>query len=114
MDIKSLKPRHEKPDFCICENKGADQLRGNHAVDQRLYFRYIDTISLFFLNQKYQTSSHLLRVYSPVCFGPDRKPGKQVFTLYGSFRYTYILFVHQNHHLRPHVHLKHFNTNFVK
>ena len=36
-----------KPDFCICENKAADQLRGNREADQRLYFRYIDsTISL--------------------------------------------------------------------
>ena len=25
-----------KPDFCICENKDADQLRGNRAADQRL------------------------------------------------------------------------------
>ena len=32
-----------KPDFCICENKDADQLRGNHEADQRLCFRYIDS-----------------------------------------------------------------------
>ena len=31
-----------KPTFSICENKGADQLRGNHAADQRLCFCYID------------------------------------------------------------------------
>ena len=24
--------------LCICENKGADQLRGNHTVEQRFYF----------------------------------------------------------------------------
>ena len=39
-----------KPAFCICENKGADQLRGygNREADQRLCFRYTDsTISLF-------------------------------------------------------------------
>ena len=29
-----------KPDFCICENKEADQLRGNREADQRLCFRY--------------------------------------------------------------------------
>ena len=35
------------PDFCICENKDADQLRGNREADQRLCFRYMDcTISL--------------------------------------------------------------------
>ena len=31
-----------KPAFCICENKDADQLRGNHEADQRLCFRYTD------------------------------------------------------------------------
>ena len=31
-----------KPAFCICENKGADQLRDNHTADQHLCFRYID------------------------------------------------------------------------
>ena len=36
-----------KPDFCLCENKGADQLRSNCEADQRLCFRYTDsTISL--------------------------------------------------------------------
>ena len=36
-----------KPDFCICENKDADQLRGNREADQRLCFRYTDsTITL--------------------------------------------------------------------
>ena len=32
-----------KPTFCICENKDADQLRGNREADQRLSFRYIDS-----------------------------------------------------------------------
>ena len=32
-----------KPDFCKCENKDADQLRGNREADQRLCFRYIDS-----------------------------------------------------------------------
>ena len=36
-----------KPTFCICENKDADQLRGNPEADQRLCFHYIDsTITL--------------------------------------------------------------------
>ena len=29
-----------KPAFCICENKDADQLRGNCEADQRLCFCY--------------------------------------------------------------------------
>ena len=32
-----------KPAFCICENKNADQLRGNREADQRLCFRYGDS-----------------------------------------------------------------------
>ena len=32
-----------KPAFCICENKDADQLRGNREADQHLCFRYIDS-----------------------------------------------------------------------
>ena len=30
-----------KPAFCICKNKGADQLRDNRAADQHLCFRFI-------------------------------------------------------------------------
>ena len=44
-----------KTAFCICENKDADQLRGNREADQRLCFRYTDsTISLL---PKYEISS---------------------------------------------------------
>ena len=32
-----------KPDFCLCENKAEDQLRGNREADQRLCFRYTDS-----------------------------------------------------------------------
>ena len=55
-----------KPAFCIsCENKDADQLRGNREADQRLFFRYI-VQSLYFLNAKFQAFSHLVRFYSLV------------------------------------------------
>ena len=40
----TFEPRREKkPAFCICENKEADQLRGNREADQRLCFRYVDS-----------------------------------------------------------------------
>ena len=32
-----------KLDFCICENKDADQLCSNSKADQRLCFRYTDS-----------------------------------------------------------------------
>ena len=44
-----------KPTFCICENKDADQLRGNREADQRLFFRHID--SAFPLLSKSEISS---------------------------------------------------------
>ena len=56
-----------KPDFCICENKDADQLRGNCEADQRLCFRYIEsTIPLL---SKYEASV-AERLSYPLC-----KPG---------------------------------------
>ena len=38
-----FEPRREKTVFSICENKDADQLRGNREADKRLCFRYIDS-----------------------------------------------------------------------
>ena len=32
-----------KPAFCRCENKDADQLRGDCEADQRLCFRYTES-----------------------------------------------------------------------
>ena len=37
-----IEPHHEKTNICTCENKDADQLRGNPEADQRLCFRYMD------------------------------------------------------------------------
>ena len=41
--VMNHEPRHEKTGFCICENRDADQLRGNREADQRLCFRYTDS-----------------------------------------------------------------------
>ena len=38
--LKYLSLVMRKPDFCICENKDADQLRGNLEADQCLCFFY--------------------------------------------------------------------------
>ena len=39
-----------KPEFCLCENKGADQLCSNCTADLRLCFRYTDsTFSLLLI-----------------------------------------------------------------
>ena len=44
-----------KPTICICENKDANQLRGNREADQRICFRYTDSTLPLIL--KYEISS---------------------------------------------------------
>ena len=64
----------KKSDFCICENKDADQLRSNCAADQRLCFRYIDsTIPLL---PKSNISSHkpFYVAVQPGLLMPGQKP----------------------------------------
>ena len=41
--VKQMSLVMSKPAFCICENKGADQLCGNRTTDQRLCFCYTDS-----------------------------------------------------------------------
>ena len=74
-----------KPAFCICKIKDADQLRGNREADQRLSFRYTDSTILYFLNLKFQASSHLLWSHSRVCVGPGWKPQKPFFSQRGPY-----------------------------
>ena len=62
-----------KPAYCICDNKDADQLRGNCEADQRLVFATWIVQSLFYLSSKFQASSHLQWVYSLVCVRPHNE-----------------------------------------
>ena len=41
-----------KLDFCLCENKGADQLRSKYEADQRLCFCYTDSTIPLLLESK--------------------------------------------------------------
>ena len=50
-----LSPVVRRPSFCICENKDADQLRGNREADRGLCFRYTDSAISFL--PKYEISS---------------------------------------------------------
>ena len=72
-----------KPVFSICENKYTDQLSGNNAADQRLYFRYIDSTILLLSISWFQTD------VLPICqlsvgVRPGWKPGRQDFLRHGS------------------------------
>ena len=71
-----------KLDFCICKNKDADQLRGN----AKLISAFVFATRIVHLNLKFQASSYLLWLYSPVCVRPGRKPGRPVFSQRGSFK----------------------------
>ena len=75
-----------KPAFCICENKGADQLRGYRGkLISAFVFATRIVQSLYFLNPIFRASSHLLWLYSLVCVGPGRKPQRPVFSERGSY-----------------------------
>ena len=61
--------------FCICENKDADQLCGAFVFATRI------VQSLYILNTKFQASSHLLWLCSPIFVGYGRKPRRPVFSI---------------------------------
>ena len=54
-----------KPDFCICENKDADQLRGNREADHAFVFTTLTLQSLYFL-------ARLHEVQKSYCSHPGR------------------------------------------
>ena len=63
-----------KPTICICETKGADQLRSHCEADQRLFFATRIVQFLYFLNPKFPACSHLLCLYRTVCVRHVRNP----------------------------------------
>ena len=84
--IKQLfEPRYEKTDFLNIlkqRRRSAAQLISAFVFATRI------VQSLFFLNPKFQASSHLLWLYSPICVRPGRKPRRPVFSQRGSFNYS--------------------------
>ena len=67
-----------KPAFCMCENKGADQLYDNRTADHRLCFRYINSTIPLLPKSEILSLYPLLLLYRPVCVGLGRKPRRQV------------------------------------
>ena len=63
-----------KQAFCMCKIKDPDQFCGSWQADQHLYFRSRILKSLYFLNPKFQASTSLLWLYSPVCVGHVKNP----------------------------------------
>ena len=60
-----------KPAFCICENKDADQLRGNCKADQRLCFLYTDSTIPLLPKSELQASSYPLWLVSDLVGNPE-------------------------------------------
>ena len=73
-----------KPDFCICENKAADQLSVTAQLICGFVFATQIVQSLYFLNRKFQASIDLLLLHSLVCVGPGLNPRRPVFSRRGS------------------------------
>ena len=83
--IMVSEPRYEKTVF-FAYAKTKTQI--SFAVTAKLISAFVFTTrieqSLYFLYTKFQTSSHLVWLYSPVCVGPGRKPRRPVFSQRGS------------------------------
>ena len=75
-----------KPDFAYAKLK----TQISFAVTAKLISAFVFAIrivqSLYYVNPIFQSSSHLLWLYSPVCVGPGRKPRRSVFSQRGSYR----------------------------
>ena len=84
-----------KSDFCLCQNKGADQLRSNCEADQRLCFRYSDgTISLLPKSELSSFNLPSMRVQLGLCqtWSETQKTG---FSLRGSFKLAKENIIHE-------------------
>ena len=80
-------PRHEKNRiFAYAKTK----VQISFAVTPKLISAFVFASrivqSLYFLNPKFQASSHLLWLYSLVCVGPGRKPQRPIFSRHGLHR----------------------------
>ena len=81
-----FEPRYEKTGF-LHMRKTKTQI--SFAVTAKLINDFVFATRLlqplYFLNPKFQASSHPLWLYSPVCVGPGWKPRRPVFSQQGSF-----------------------------
>ena len=73
-----------KPEFCKCENKTQISFAVTAKLISAFVFATRTVQFLYYLNPKFQASSHFLWLYSLVCVGPGRKPRRPVFSQRGS------------------------------
>ena len=77
-----------KPAFAYAKTKTQISFAVTAKLISAFVFATQIVQSLYFLNSKFQGSSYLLWLYSPVCVGPGRKPRRPVFSERGSFVYS--------------------------
>ena len=80
----NFEPRHEKT--CVLHmHKQRRRSAARLTAQQISTFVFAKEIVQppFFLNMKFQASSHRLWLYSPVCVRPGQKPRRKVFSLRG-------------------------------
>ena len=69
-----MSPVMRRYDFCIYEQKAQISCTVTAQLISALVFAaYVIIQSLYFLNPKFQASSHLMWLYSLVCVSPGRK-----------------------------------------
>ena len=74
-----------KPDFAYAKSKSQISFAVTAKLISVFVFATRIVQSLFYLNPKFQASSHLLWLYSPVFVGPGRKSRRPVFSQRGSY-----------------------------
>ena len=77
-----------KPDFAYAKTKAQISFAVTVKLISAFVFATLIVQSLFYLNPKFQASSHLLWLYSLVCVGPGQKPRRPVFSQRGSYKPT--------------------------
>ena len=88
--VMSYEPRREKTGFLHMR-----KTQISFAVTAKLISAFVFATrivqSLYYLNPKFQASSHLLWLYSLVCVGPGWKPQRPVFSQRGSYYLSLIV-----------------------
>ena len=79
-----------KPAFAYAKTKTQISFAVTAKLIRAFVFASRIVQSLYFLNPKFQASSHLLWLYSPVCLGPGRKHRRPVFSERGSYHFDLI------------------------
>ena len=74
-----------KPFFAYAKTKTQISFAVTAKLISAFVFATRKVQSLYFLNPKFQASSRLLWLCSPVCVGPGRKPRRPVFSQRGSY-----------------------------